>query len=275
MRDNFYDCRYVYRDIVLCIMDLCYNGYNSKYYNDNCSIKINNKEEKDKQKISIEKRGIAIMSSWTYVDGIINVRVPGRTQHEMNYIINTILDHLPLVTGSEEDMYTHIIQHDGYNTSSSDDEYQCVTDHLKDWYGNNTRDGMLRTNDVYTIHIHGHFRDRLFDQTFREFMKWLCRLCKRLDTDLILVNIRGYDKQYTINIPDTWNTPYRKMYEYPSWARDNDDYTPAWWEHLMWDRYKNCSLPLSLIYKYYDNEDANEEFKRRCKQREEKIKEDD
>ena len=60
MRDNFYDCRYVYRDIVLCIMDLCYNGYNSKYYNDNCSIKINNKEEKDKQKISIEKRGIAI-----------------------------------------------------------------------------------------------------------------------------------------------------------------------------------------------------------------------
>ena len=41
----------------------------------------------------------------------------------------------------------------------------------------------------------------------------------------------------------------------------------------MWDRYKNSSLPLSLIYKYYDNEDVSEEFKRRCKQREEEIEE--
>ncbi len=43
------------------------------------------------------------MSWWTYVNGTV-VHPMGRTQTEKRYILDTVLAHLPLVTGSEEDM---------------------------------------------------------------------------------------------------------------------------------------------------------------------------
>ena len=48
------------------------------------------------------------MSNWTYVMGQIIVAPMGRTQNEKEYILKTVLDHLPLVTGSEEDMQVYI-----------------------------------------------------------------------------------------------------------------------------------------------------------------------
>lgn len=50
------------------------------------------------------------MSSWTYVHGTIVASPPGRTQHEKRYILETVLDHLPVVTGSERDMEVYVIQ---------------------------------------------------------------------------------------------------------------------------------------------------------------------
>ena len=55
------------------------------------------------------------MSSWTYVHGTIVVSPLGRTQHEKRYILETVLDHLPVVTGSERDMEVYVIQKRGYN----------------------------------------------------------------------------------------------------------------------------------------------------------------
>ena len=49
------------------------------------------------------------MSSWTYVHGTIVVSPLGRTQHEKRYILETVLDHLPVVTGSERDMEVYVI----------------------------------------------------------------------------------------------------------------------------------------------------------------------
>ena len=43
------------------------------------------------------------MSWWTYINGTITVSPMGRTQAEKRYILETVLDHLPLVTGSERD----------------------------------------------------------------------------------------------------------------------------------------------------------------------------
>ena len=63
------------------------------------------------------------MSSWTYVHGTIVVSPLGRTQHEKRYILETVLDHLPVVTGSERDMEVYVIQKRGYNSSSSSDEF--------------------------------------------------------------------------------------------------------------------------------------------------------
>ena len=50
------------------------------------------------------------MSYWTYVNGNIIVSPMGRTQAEKRYILETVLDHLPLVTGSEKNMNVYIIQ---------------------------------------------------------------------------------------------------------------------------------------------------------------------
>lgn len=47
----------------------------------------------------------------------------GRTQAEMRYILETVLSHLPPVTGSEENMKVHIVQKSGFNYNSSADEF--------------------------------------------------------------------------------------------------------------------------------------------------------
>lgn len=52
------------------------------------------------------------MSCWTYISGIIEVDVPGRTQPEIEHILKTIIDHLPIVTGSDKREY--IINEEGY-----------------------------------------------------------------------------------------------------------------------------------------------------------------
>ena len=48
------------------------------------------------------------MSNWTYVSGTIKVDVMGRTQEEAEYILKTVIRHLPIVTGSETDMKIYI-----------------------------------------------------------------------------------------------------------------------------------------------------------------------
>lgn len=42
------------------------------------------------------------MSLWTHINGTITIDAIGRTQAENKYILDTILEHLPLVTGSEK-----------------------------------------------------------------------------------------------------------------------------------------------------------------------------
>ena len=49
------------------------------------------------------------MSVWTSIRGIIEVNPIGRTQAEKRYILETVLAHLPVITGSEEDMHLSLI----------------------------------------------------------------------------------------------------------------------------------------------------------------------
>lgn len=90
------------------------------------------------------------MSYWTSVNGTVTVMPMGRTQAEKRYILDTVLEHLPLVTGSEGDMNIYVIQKRGYNSSSSCDEFGQVTNNLIDSYGDKNRSkGWLRTQDEY------------------------------------------------------------------------------------------------------------------------------
>ena len=149
------------------------------------------------------------MSYWTYITGTITVSPIGRTQAQKRYILDTVLAHLPIVSGSERDMNVYVIQKNGHNSSSSCDEFGERTNNLTNRYGNRTRNrGMLRTQDEYILVVDAALRDREFNQTYREFMKWLVRLGKRVMIDHILVKISGYDKTTVIKDRSVQNEKY-------------------------------------------------------------------
>ena len=204
------------------------------------------------------------MSSWTYINGSITVSPIGRTQAEKRYILETVLNHLPLVTGSEGDMDVYIIQKNGTNCSSSCDEYGQMSNNLIDEYGCHNKNGWLEVQKEYILAVNGSLRDRHFDETFREFMKWLCRLSKRVWVKDVLVRINGYNKQYVINESDNFDSPYSNMQEEYSWSKESDG-EPNWCEHLMWNRAKNSDYPMLLAYKYINDEENDAEVERRRK----------
>ena len=213
------------------------------------------------------------MSNWTYVRGTVVVSPMGRTQAEKRYILDTVLDHLPVVTGSERDMNVYVIQKAGHNSSSSHDEFGEITNNLVDRYGDKSyKRGWLRTQDYYILVIDGSLRDREFDQTFREFQKWLCRLAKRIDVTDVMVEIKAYGKSTLVRNPRiekerVWNTVYGQMFEEPTWMQDKKSGTgePNWCEYLMWDHMKGHEYPMMLAYKYYNSPENDKEVERRMK----------
>lgn len=195
------------------------------------------------------------MSYWTHIIGTITVSPMGRTQAEKRYILETVLEHLPIVTGSERDMNVHIVQKAGHNISSSCDEFGMCTNNLKDDYGDRSRRrGWLRTQDEYILVVEGDFRDRFFNDTHKEFVKWLCRLAKRVYVCSVLVNIDSDDKSnHIICENDRYHNAYAEMFENPSWSWNNKDKNPNWCEYLMWDSHKEYDMPAKLVYKYYSD----------------------
>jgi len=193
------------------------------------------------------------MSWWTHIKGVIEVEVPGRTQAEIRYVLESVLDHLPRVTGSEGDMNVYISQEAGYNCSSSCDEFGLRTNNLKDYEGFKTRDrGWLETQSKYMLTVDGDLRDRAFEETKREFMKWVCRLAKRLNICSVVVKIRGYGQSVVIANA----TPFDQMFEWK-------DGEKRWVSYLFWERDPRSDWPLRLVDKYFNDEHVIEELKRR------------
>lgn len=191
------------------------------------------------------------MSSWTYIQGTIEVRPMGRTQAEMTYILQTVLDHLPRVTGSEGDMNIYTIQENGHNSSKSRDEFGQSSNLLEDMYGcKSHKRGWLQTQQYYIIVVDARLRDRVFKDTLKEFQNWLCRLAKRVGVEDVLVKIGGY-KESIILTND--NEVYSSMFEPPSWGFGNEDGEPNWCEYLMWQPMKDSEYPRVLGYKYIND----------------------
>lgn len=180
------------------------------------------------------------MSWWTYINGMIMVEPAGCTQPEKRYILETILDHLPKVTGSEEDMKIHIVQKEGYSGSANFNEF-FETVHRGDF----------KIQDCYYLILEGQFRDRMYEQTFRELNRFLNRLAKRVYVDDILIRLTGFDKETIISN----SIPYQDMYETGS-----DEGEPAWWGYLLWDRDSSGGFyPEKLIHKYPKLRERTEE----------------
>lgn len=211
------------------------------------------------------------MSNWTYVKGTIEVSPMGRSQAEKRYILETVLNHLPIVQGSEDDMHVYIIQKDGHNSSCSCDEFGESTDKGVNWYGNRTgRHGTFHIQDNYILVVDGALRDTEFDGTFRAFQKWLCRLAKRIDVYNVLVDISDYQKSVVVkdrNISKekySGDTAYGQMFEKPSWCYGKDEHgEPNWCEFMMYSTAKNSQYPMLLGYKYYGDEENDAEVERR------------
>lgn len=182
------------------------------------------------------------MSYWTHITGWLEVVPMGRTQEEKEYILKTVLNHLPVVQGSEEDMYVHIIQAGGHNSICSCDEYGYSTNNLKDVFAKNPRrsrnHGWLQTQDYYYLFVEGSLRDRTFDDTYRQFIKWLTRLAKRVrvkETDVLICADKGLRIDTDL---------FSDIFEEPTWSQCKEeikyifpyeDYDFNWCEHLMWE----------------------------------------
>ena len=186
------------------------------------------------------------MSYWTHIMGVIKIDTIGTTQPEKRYILETVLAHLPIVTGSEDDMYTFIIQSEIMNSTSSRDEFFQSTNLAKDDYGNYDRNGWFRTTDYYYVGVYGNFRDRNFETTFKEFSKWLCRLAKREIVDDVCVHLTDEFRDYYFT---NENDVYRNMFE---WSKVHKGGKPAWTDYLRFERCES-GLPRLLEYKYYNN----------------------
>lgn len=187
------------------------------------------------------------MSWWTYINGIITVSPAGRTQPEKRYILETILAHLPKVTGSEKDMNIYMLQKYGHNSFSSHNEFGIFTK------------GMIKIQNEYILVLNANLRDRTFNESFKELNKFLNRLAKRVNIENILISIKDYNKEFIFNN----SKPYNDMYECPSWV--DEDKEPAWWEYLMWQKGANTDFPMDLEYKYYANTENDAEYERRKK----------
>lgn len=149
------------------------------------------------------------MSSWTHVQGLIELDVPGRTQAEKNYILQTVIDHLPKVTGSEKPMNVYTIQTAGYDSWQNFDEfYNRVED--------------FKTQSRYFLVLDGNLRDRYYEDTFKELNKFLNRLGKRLMVDSVCVRLYNYERSHIFT---NKNDCYGKMFE-------NDN---PWYNYLMWE----------------------------------------
>jgi hypothetical protein len=150
------------------------------------------------------------MSNWTYVRGLIELDVPGRTQAEMDYILQTVIDHLPEVTGSEGTMDIHIVRAYGHNAWQNFDEFY-----------NRVRD--FKTQSRYFLVLDGSLRDRCYEETFKELNKFLNRLAKRICIESMYVNLLGtFLQSYMFT---NKNDCYGKMFE-------NDN---PWYSYLMWE----------------------------------------
>lgn len=114
------------------------------------------------------------MSKWTHIIGTIEIDVPGNAQYECEYNLQSVLNHLPIVYGSEENMYISAIKKPGYTTvSSNTDEFDNFSNLAKNgkgkWFEYQTR---------YLLILNGDLRDTTFETTYRSLVKCLCKIAK-------------------------------------------------------------------------------------------------
>lgn len=194
------------------------------------------------------------MSYWTYVSGTVMVHSSLVSQPHSRYVVDTVLEHLPCVSGSEGNMNVHVVQSAKKRCTSSANEFgepMC--------FRHNSRNEWMDVYGKYILVLEGTLRDRSFDETKKELSKWLCRLAKRIWVRDVLVKLED-DSSRKLLITDA--TPYADMLE--PWSSDpRSNGEPAWTEYLYWDAAKGSWYPMALAYKYWNDPENDAEYERR------------
>ena len=161
------------------------------------------------------------MSAWTYVKGVLTVSPYGRTQAEIRYVLDTVLAHLPKISGSEHDVNIYVIQPEGHNHSSSHDEFEQP----------HPDNGWFEKQDDYLVVLDGNLRDRYFEETLQEFMKWLMRLASRCWVQECFVKVSGHRES---NYEYAEQIIKGDFYEYRTpWSWEGKGVV-NWCEYLLW-----------------------------------------
>ena len=151
------------------------------------------------------------MSNWTYITGVLETRPLGETQAEKTYVLETTLNHLPVIHGSERPMNIYIQKRAGHNVSRSHDELGNFNTEQMEWYDTD------KIQDTYIITLDGAFRDNVIEETEKNFRTWMETFAERCLIDSVLVKITGYDKEIIINEDPS------ELYKYPSWSRASSE----------------------------------------------------
>ena len=117
-------------------------------------------------------------------------------------------------------------------------------------------------NNSYILTLEGNLRDRDFEETYKEVIRFLCRLGKRVLVRDVLIRIADTykNKRKVIDEFELDNNPYYNMWESPSWHNEE---SMNWCEYLMWEQGINTNMPMKLEYKYYKNEENDKEVKKK------------
>ena len=134
------------------------------------------------------------MSAWTQICGTIIVNTYSESTYKTKYIVENVLNHLPLVHGSEGPIEYYVNVLNGYNVSCNVDDN-----------GNESNLAMYDDYDMFRhqtramITIQGDLRDTEFHEVLKEVTKFLSRLSKRLGVDDCAVKVTQYDKTYVFS----------------------------------------------------------------------------
>lgn len=131
------------------------------------------------------------MSQWTTVIGTIVVDTYSVSNAESIFIAQTVLDHLPKITGSEGDVQMSVQLVSDCNRSRSRNELD-VPHH----------GSMFRTQSNVIITIYGTLRDMSFESTIKDSLKFLNRLSKRLWVDFGTFKVISRDDGRQIDLMD-------------------------------------------------------------------------
>jgi len=137
------------------------------------------------------------MSKWTYVRGMIKVDTYADSDAAAMFMAQTVVNHLPRITGSESDAQLYCIRPNGHTGSSNVDEFNQSSNLYTDSYFKS-----FETQPAVIIVLDGSLRDRTFNETLQETTAMLTRLSSRLHIEACVVSVADYlGKSFVFNNP--------------------------------------------------------------------------